>query len=68
MKGSGLCNDSVTVRFAKIGLTVDAVNDGVRSSFRNLGTVMTDWMVMTVQMVLSKNRKKARKWLFSPHF
>jgi len=26
---------------SKYGLTVDAVNDGVRPSFRNLGTVWT---------------------------
>ena len=46
------------------GLTVDTVNDGVRPSFRNLGTVMTVHYG-TVDGTVQKSQK-AKKLLIDP--
>jgi len=46
------------------GLTVDTVNDGVRPSFRNLGTVMTVHYG-TVDGTVQKSQK-GKKWPFDP--
>jgi len=49
---------------SKYGLMVDAVNDGVRPSFRNLGTVRT--VHDNTVDGTGQNRKKAKKWIFDP--